>query len=42
MAVFALKLPRGTYGLVGIAGWCFRDNIFYNISNVWLGDAMNL
>jgi len=27
MAVVALKLPRGTYGLVGIAGSYFRDNI---------------
>jgi hypothetical protein len=42
MAIVALKLPRGTYGLVGIAGWYFRDNIFQSISNVWLGDAVNL
>jgi hypothetical protein len=42
MAVVVLKLPRGTYGLVGIAGWYFRENIYQNISNIWLGDAMIL
>jgi len=42
MAVVALKLPRGTYGLVGIAGSYFKDNTFQNIANIWVDGAVNL